>query len=118
MKYLKILQEESGFEFIHIVAKVFNKWYFQYFDVFISELVLSLDNAKGIMDAASKAQPIRGRNRNQPMAMVTNEKDVAKAIQANVTPSPTRSRTMGIQETGILENFKWSFMYLYTYLPY
>ena len=54
----------------------------------------------GTAAAASKAQPIIGRNRIQPIAITTNENDVAMAIQAKVTPSPIISRTIGIQETG------------------
>jgi hypothetical protein len=65
----------------------------------LSDFALSFDKINGTAAAASKAQPSIGRNLIQPIAMTTNENDVAKATQAKVTPSPITSRTIGIQET-------------------
>ena len=53
----------------------------------------------GTAAAASKAQPNIGRNRIQPIAITTNENEVAIATQAKLTPSPMISRTIGIQDT-------------------
>ena len=61
---------------------------------------MNFDKINGTAAAASKAQPSNGRNLIQPIAMTTNEDDVAIATQAKVTPSPIISRTIGIQETG------------------
>lgn len=66
---------------------------------FFSDFALSFDNMNGTAAAASKAQPNIGRNRIQPIAITTNENEVAIATHAKLTPSPIMSRTIGIQDT-------------------
>ena len=70
---------------------------------FFPDFALSFDNMRGTAAAASKAQPNIGRNRIQPIAITTNENEVAIATQAKLTPSAMISRTIGIQETEIIE---------------
>lgn len=72
---------------------------YQNLSVFFSDFALSFEKRKGTAAAASNAQPRKGRNLIQPIAMTTNEKDVAIETQANVTPSPMISRTSGIHDT-------------------
>lgn len=52
----------------------------------------------GTVAAASSDMANIGRNLIQPMAMTISENEVAMATQAKVTPSPTMSRTIGIQD--------------------